>query len=82
MSLEENNTEQAPRTRSIRDIVNSPLKKVMFGIQLLSYVLIVGSPFIGAGVGRFLDLKTNAAEIAKRIEVRDYSKIDSLLQMQ
>ena len=59
MTLEENNTKQAPRARSIRDIVNSPLKKVMFAIQILSYILIVGSPFIGAGVGRMLGLKTS-----------------------
>ena len=29
----------------------------MLGIQLLSYVLIVGSPFIGAAIGRSLGLK-------------------------
>ena len=30
----------------------------MFGVQILSYVLIVGSPAIGAVIGKVLDLKT------------------------
>ena len=59
MAKEENISEQAPRARSIRDIVNTPFKKLMFAIQILSYVLIVGSPFIGGVVGRTLGLKTS-----------------------
>jgi len=41
----------------IRTLVNTPLKKLMFGFQLLSYVLIVASPAIGAAIGKVLDLK-------------------------
>lgn len=44
------------KKRSIKAIVNTPFKKVMFGIQLLSYVLIPGSPFIGGMIGKFLKL--------------------------
>jgi len=50
---EEKNT--SPRT--LKSLVNTPFKKVMFGIQILSYVLIVGSPLIGAGIGAALGLK-------------------------
>jgi hypothetical protein len=44
--------------RTIKSLVNTPLKKVMFGIQILSYFLIVGSPVIGGVIGNFFDLKT------------------------
>lgn len=44
--------------RTLKDLVNTPLKRIMFGVQLLSWVLIVGSPAIGAVVGNILDLKT------------------------
>lgn len=47
------------RTRTIRDLVNTPFKKAMMVVQLTSYVLIVGSPFIGGGIGRSLGLKTS-----------------------
>ena len=43
--------------RTLRSMVNTPLKKVMFGIQILSYFLILGSPAIGGVVGNILDLK-------------------------
>jgi hypothetical protein len=46
------------KTRSLKDLVNTPFKKAMFGVQLLSYVLIVGSPFLGSFVGKQLDLDT------------------------
>lgn len=46
-----------PKPRTIKSLVNTPFKKVMFGIQILSYVLIVGSPLIGAGIGAALGLK-------------------------
>lgn len=46
------------QTRSFRDLVNTPFKKLMFGIQLLSYLLIVGSPIIGGVISRFLELNT------------------------
>ena len=47
--------ESQPRT--IKSLVNTPFKKVMFGIQILSYVLIVGSPLIGGAIGGLMGLK-------------------------
>jgi len=47
--------QQEPRT--IKSLVNTPFKKVMFGVQILSYVLIVGSPLIGGAIGAALGLK-------------------------
>ena len=62
---EENTTISNDRKRSIRDLVNTPFKKVMFGVQILSYFLIVGSPFIGGALGKLLELngKQTAAVI-------------------
>ena len=48
--------------RTLKNLVNTPLKKAMFGIQILSYILIVGSPFIGGTIGGILNLK--AGQIA------------------
>lgn len=52
-------------TKSIRDLVNTPFKKAMFAVQILSYILIVGSPFIGGALGSLLELngKQTAAVI-------------------
>lgn len=47
------------KKRSIRDLVNTPFKKAMFGVQILSYILIVGSPLIGGAVGGILGLKAS-----------------------
>lgn len=44
--------------RTLKSLVNTPLKKFLFGIQILSYVLILASPAIGAIIGNILDLKT------------------------
>lgn len=49
---------QGTQKRTLKSLVNTPLKKAMFGIQILSYILIVGSPLIGGAIGRFLDLRT------------------------
>lgn len=54
--MENQGEEKQPRT--IKSLVNTPFKKVMFGVQILSYVLIVGSPLIGGGIGRGLGLTT------------------------
>jgi len=43
---------------SLKDLVSTPFKKSMFIVQILSYFLIVGSPFIGGGIGKMLELKT------------------------
>jgi hypothetical protein len=47
--------QNSPRT--IKSLVNTPFKKVMFGVQILSYVLIVGSPLIGGAIGGMMGLK-------------------------
>ena len=57
MSEQENKNEAIPRTRSIRDLVNTPFKKAMLVVQVISYVLIVFSPLIGGAIGRALKLK-------------------------
>ena len=44
------------KTRTIKDLVNTPFKKVMLVVQLISYVLIVASPLIGGILGRILGL--------------------------
>jgi len=58
MTEQDGYSEQSPRVRTIRDLANTPFKKAMLGVQALSYVLIVGSPFIGGAIGRSLGLKT------------------------
>ena len=50
--------EQSSKTSTLKDLVNTPFKKAMFVVQLISYVLIVGSPAIGALIGNLLDLDT------------------------
>ena len=57
MIKEENVITEEPRVRTIKDLINTPFKKVMFIVQILSYVLIVGSPFIGGAVGGLLGMK-------------------------
>lgn len=53
----ENNIEHKARSRTIKDVINTPFKKAMLAIQIISYVLIVGSPVIGGAIGGFLGLK-------------------------
>lgn len=50
---------ETTRTRTIRDLANTPFKKAMLVVQLISYVLIVGSPLIGGFIGRSLGLKAS-----------------------
>ena len=45
------------QARTIKSLVNTPFKKVMFGVQILSYVLIVGSPLLGGAIGGMMGLK-------------------------
>ena len=59
MTEQEYKTEPQTRERTIRDLVNTPFKKAMFAVQILSYVLIVGSQFIGGAIGGLLDLKAS-----------------------
>ena len=44
--------------RGFKDLVNTPFKKVIFGLQILSYFLIVGSPVIGGFIGKGMQLST------------------------
>lgn len=44
--------------KTIKDLVNTPFKKAMFGVQILSYILIVGSPLIGGALGNVFNLNT------------------------
>ena len=59
MTEQENNSKMPTRVRTIKDLVNTPFKKAMLLVQLISYVLIVGSPFIGGAIGRSLGLKVS-----------------------
>ena len=54
---QDSNSKQASRVRTIKDLVNTPFKRAMFVVQIISYVLIVGSPFMGGFIGRLLGLK-------------------------
>ncbi|MBT3422187.1 MAG: hypothetical protein HOD63_16810 [Bacteroidetes bacterium] len=44
------------KQRKFKDLINTPFKKVMFGLQILSYILIVGSPAIGGIIGKWMQL--------------------------
>ena len=57
MTEQETNNIGSPRVRTIKDLANTPFKKAMLVVQLISYVLIVGSPLIGGALGRSLELK-------------------------
>ena len=59
MTEKEKNTKPHTRVRTIKDLVNTPLKKAMFVVQILRYVLIVGSPLIGGVIGGILGLKVS-----------------------
>ena len=59
MAEQETTGEVSNRSRTIRDLVNTPFKKAMLVIQLISYVLIVGSPLIGGFIGRSLGLNAS-----------------------
>lgn len=50
--------EQQTQKRKISDLVNTPFKKVMFALQILSYFLIVGSPVIGGFIGKAFEWNT------------------------
>ena len=56
---ENGKTGDKPPQRTIKDLVNTPFKKAMFVVQIISYVLIVGSPLIGGGIGGLLGLKAS-----------------------
>ncbi len=53
----ETKTEAILETRTLKGLINTPFKKAMFVIQIISYVLIVGSPLIGGAIGGLIGLK-------------------------
>ena len=59
MSNKQDIQEPQKRVRTIRDLANTPFKKAMLVVQIISYVLIVGSPFIGGAIGGFIGLKAS-----------------------
>lgn len=58
MSEQEHNKVSTQQARTIRNLADTPFKKAMLVVQLISYVLIVGSPVIGGFVGRSLGFTT------------------------
>lgn len=50
------NTDPSTKPRSIKDLANTPFKRAMLVVQVLSYVLIVGSPLIGGAIGGIMKL--------------------------
>ena len=46
------------KKRTFKDLINTPFKKIIFGLQILSYFLIVGSPVIGGVIGKWMLLST------------------------
>ena len=62
--MEQNQNQEQPqeqpgdkKPRTLKSVVNTPFKKAMFVVQIISYVLIVGSPLIGGAIGGLLGLK-------------------------
>lgn len=52
--MKEQPTEKNKKTRSFKDLIDTPFKKAMFVVQIISYVLIVGSPVIGGSIGAIM----------------------------
>ena len=50
------NPNKSPGSKTLKDIVNTPFKKAMFIVQLISYVFILGSPLIGGAIGGILGM--------------------------
>ena len=48
-----------PKARTLKSLANTPLKRAMLFVQVVSYILIVGSPLIGGAVGGLLGLKAS-----------------------
>lgn len=47
------------KPRNLKSLANTPWKRAMLFVQLLSYVLIVGSPLIGGAIGGIIGLKAS-----------------------
>jgi len=52
------NTKEQTQVRTLKNLINTPFKKVIFIIQIVSWFLIIGSPLIGALIGKALMLST------------------------
>ena len=48
-----------PKARSLKSLANTPWKRAMLIVQLVRYILIVGSPLIGGAVGGLMGLKAS-----------------------
>lgn len=59
MSRINSHMEPEVQERTLKGLVNTPFKKAMFIIQIISYILIVGSPLIGGAIGGLLGLKAS-----------------------
>jgi len=57
MKDQDTSIQETARGRTIRDLANTPFKKAMLVVQIISYILIVGSPVIGGAIGRSFGLK-------------------------
>ena len=49
------------KSRTLKSLVSTPWKKAMLVVQLISYILIVGSPLIGAALGAIFGMKASSA---------------------
>jgi len=47
------------KPRTLKSLANTPWKRAMLIVQLVSYVLIVGSPLIGGAIGGLMGLKAS-----------------------
>jgi hypothetical protein len=57
MEKDSNRKAENSEKRRLRDLANTPFKKAMLIVQILSYFLIVGSPVIGGAIGAALGMK-------------------------
>lgn len=56
-SLTKPHEEAKPRT--LKSLASTPWKKAMLVVQVISYILIVGSPLIGGAIGGLMGLKAS-----------------------
>ncbi|MDX2430809.1 MAG: hypothetical protein QNK35_07740 [Bacteroides sp.] len=59
MTEASNTPPEEVKPRTLKSLVNTPWKKAMLVVQIISYVLIVGSPLIGGAIGGLLGLKAS-----------------------
>ena len=59
MSASTKTPQSENRPGTLKGLVNTPWKKAMLIVQLISYVLIVGSPLIGGAIGGLMGMKAS-----------------------